>query len=38
MKKYTEPQIEIYYLYTADVITYSNGKDNDTEDENWFND
>lgn len=39
MKKYEELQINILYLKDADIITYSNGKDNDVEDEeNWFND
>ena len=38
MKKYVEPQVEIRCFYAIDIITYSNGKDNDTEDDNWFND
>ena len=39
MKKYEELKLDILYLQNADIITYSNGKDNDGEDqENWFND
>ena len=36
MKKYVELQIEILKMCPIDIITYSNGKDNDTDDENWF--
>ena len=39
MKKYEELQINILYMLNVDIITYSNGKDNDIEDEeNWFDD
>ena len=39
MKKYEELKLDILYLQNADIITYSNGKDNDGEDqENWFDD
>ena len=36
MKEYLKLQLEILYLDNIDVITYSNGKDNDIDDDNWF--
>lgn len=36
MKNYVEPQIDIIAMYSSDIITYSNGKDNDVEDDDWF--
>ena len=36
MKKYVEPQIDIIVMYSSDIITFSNGKDNDIEDDDWF--
>ena len=38
MKKYVELQMAVYYFVNVDIITYSNGKDNDVEDDNWFDD
>jgi hypothetical protein len=36
MKNYVELQIDIIVMYSSDIITYSNGKDNDIEDDDWF--
>ena len=36
MKKYVELQMAVYYFADVDIITYSNEKDNDIEDDNWF--
>ena len=38
MKKYVELQMAVYYFADVDIITYSNSKDNDIEDDNWFDD
>ena len=38
MKKYVELQMAVRYLANVDIITYSNGNDNDIEDDNWFED
>lgn len=38
MKKYVQPKVNIFYLCDVDIITYSSGKDNDVEDDNWFDD
>lgn len=38
MKKYLDLQITVYYFANVDIVTYSNGKDNDTDDDNWFDD
>ena len=38
MKKYVELQIDIVKIYVSDIITFSNGKDNDIEDDDWFMD
>ena len=36
MKKYIEIQIDVFYMGEMDIITYSLGKDNDYDDEVWF--
>jgi hypothetical protein len=36
MKNYVELQIDIIAMCSSDIITYSNGKDNDIEDDDWF--
>ena len=36
MKQYVELQMDIFYMENADILTYSNEKDNDVEDGNWF--
>lgn len=39
MKKYVELEMAVSYFANVDIITYSNGKDNDIEDDdNWFED
>ena len=38
MKKYVELQMAVYYFANVDIITYSNGKENDIEYDNWFDD
>ena len=36
MKQYEELQIMISYMGNMDIITWSNGQDNDTSDDVWF--
>lgn len=38
MKQYLELKMDIFYMEEADVLTYSNGKDNDTNDDDWYGD
>ena len=39
MKKYLELQMIVYYFADEDIVTFSNGKDNDIkDDDNWFDD
>ena len=37
MKKYLGLQMTVYYFANEDIITFSNGKDNDIKDDDWFN-
>ena len=36
MKKYIELEMAVSYFANVDIITYSNGKDNDIDDDNWY--
>ena len=38
MKNYVALQVTVHFMDNADVVTFSNGKDNDVKDDVWFED